>query len=375
MKDAHEAGVLPPKIDLDSLSAGAKKPTVDDVTSILNLRYLARYFELKFLRRSRTAQSWGHGARHLLDDSPELLPIFRQSFHRALYRFFIMGAVLSRDYLEPHFDGKTENALLFLSLLRDLLELRTSGDSDNWIRDMPMEQHEVRHFCSYPIYNFWPHPGWEDCFGGFSRWLVTKTQKRLQSELPVSPGSGDSGHAFDGEVLREIMQLLVMYGQMTDMKDGLLPLNQEPFWIRHSLNDNDACNCYPDPLIEEEEEDQEPPASLDSYRKVVVIFARAWESRTTYVCATLSESEPGDEPDFFYRKIKRGPTAPEMCDILDVVEILHCFSERPNRVNRYAAPHPPPHLFTFIFKKYFGYRFDDLAFEVNCFEPIYRNFI
>jgi hypothetical protein len=55
--------------------------------------------------------------------------------------------------------------------------------------------------------------------------------------------------------------------------------------------------------------------------------------------------------------------------------MLWCESGRPNRVNSHPSPHPPLHFFTFILQKYFGYQFDELAFEMDSPHPIYYNFI
>lgn len=64
--------------------------------------------------RSWSEQGWSEKAGHLYEDMVGVLPPFRQNFHRALYRFLIMAAALSRYYLEPYFDGKSENSYLYL---------------------------------------------------------------------------------------------------------------------------------------------------------------------------------------------------------------------------------------------------------------------
>jgi hypothetical protein len=94
-----------------------------------------------------------------------------------------------------------------------------------------------------------------------------------------------------------------MYGQMADMKDSLLPLPQEPFWIRHFLNENDVCVCTPDQLVEDEHGYKQPRDSLANCRKVDVVFSRSWEPRTIFVSAKIWESELSHETDIFYQKI------------------------------------------------------------------------
>jgi hypothetical protein len=64
---------------------------------------------------------------------------------------------------------------------------------------------------------------------------------------------------------------------------------------------------------------------------------------------------------------------------LDLMDILHCMSGRPNHVvttnGPYPALHPPLHLFDYILRKHFEYRLDDKAFEFASGESVYERFI
>jgi hypothetical protein len=54
-------------------------------------------------------------------------------------------------------------------------------------------------------------------------------------------------------------------------------------------------------------------------------------------------------------------------------------SGRPNHVvttdGIYPAPHPPLHLFNYILRENFEYRFDDKAFDFASGESVYERFI
>jgi hypothetical protein len=244
VKDAYEAGELPPQIDIQSISAALCKPFVSEMTALLDLQHLACYFEHKFLLRRKTKSSWGAGSKHLLNDSPHLLPIFKDNFRRALYRYFVVGAVLSHAYLQPFFEAEQNGLDHFLRSTIWYLEEEEGDDPKDWFSDMPFAAGEFEYLVKHPIYNFTPHPEWESCFGPAGDWLVGEARARLKREAQLRMKREEVPDGADGQVLQEIIQVLVIYGQLSDLRNGILPFGQEPFWTRHYINENDVCMCH-----------------------------------------------------------------------------------------------------------------------------------
>lgn len=339
-----------------------------ELQAVLDLRHLVRYFEHTALLPTRVEDSWGRGAEHLLDESPQLLPSWREGFYRAAYRSFVAGSVLAKFYLDPILTARTDKET-FLEVVTFELASETDQDDDR-ITEFPMQRDELEILSESPIYNFTPHPDWESCFGPFGDWLVGEIRQRLN--VPKSDDSQPVER--EGEVLKEVLQLLVFYGQLSDMKGSLLGSDIEPVWSRHRLASNGNCTCQkereesPDRDYEAEEEKLRAAKT----RTVPVVFLGDYVPQVVELSADTSEF--GEESCVFSLP-PRDTELTMLPELMDLCRLMHCMSERPNHVNGHPAPHPPLHLFSFLLRKYFGYQFDELAFEVDADHPVYENFI
>lgn len=92
-----------------------------------------------------------------------------------------------------------------------------------------------------------------------------------------------------------------------------------------------------------------------------------------YYCPKDVESGSIDDLQYLLRPLRetwleeifRKNHYPQIADPAGMCEALFCLSSRPNCINGKPAPHPPLHFFTFLLRKYFGYRFADDAFDVE----------
>lgn len=281
--------------------------------------------------------------------------------------------MLAHAYLQPFFEAEQNGLEGFLGSTISYLETDESDDPKDWISDMPFMAGEFEYLTQHPVYNFTPHPEWESCFGPVGDWLVGETRARLKKETQLKVKCKGRPDSVDGQALQEIMQVIVMYGQLSDMRNSILPFGDEPFWVRHYINENGICMCQGRRMSNSSiVEYRNPPESECLRTAKVVFFGREFIPATAQVSASFSLLDDGR---VFYELVENASSAPEIPDIRSVLEIMHCMSARPNRVNGHPAPHPPLHLFTFILRKYFDYQFDDLAFEMNTSNPVYKNFI
>ena len=360
-----------PIIDIPSLSGKTWKPILSELKAVLDLRHLVRYFEHTALDPARVERSWGRGAKHLLDESPHLLPSWREGFYRAAYRSFITGAVLAKFYLDPIINEQKTGRQFLGTLWSNLID--EGEDDDLKITDFPMDIGELDIMNKSPIYNFTLHPDWESCFGPLGEWLVGETRQRLN--VPKSDGSQPV--EIEGEVLKEVLQLLAFYGQLSDMKGNLLGSDVEPFWTRfwcrHRPAPDGKCICK----TRAEDSDTDSEADEEKLRgaktrTVPVVFLGDYLPQTVELSTDTSEF--GEESCMFSLTNRDSPVT-MLPKLVSLCGLMHCLSGRPNHVNGHPAPHPPLHLFSFLLRKYFEYQFDELAFELVEDLSVYENFI
>jgi len=64
---------------------------------------------------------------------------------------------------------------------------------------------------------------------------------------------------------------------------------------------------------------------------------------------------------------------------MEIMDVVHCMSGRPNHVitpdGAYPTPHPLLHFFNFIFRKYFEYQFEEKAFDFAAGDSVYERII
>lgn len=344
--------------------------------------------------------------------------IWRTNFHRSAYKMFIAGAVLSRAYQQPFFESQrrpADNGAMFFQRASYLL--REQGWHPAYvIKDLPMNHDELQCLNSSPIYNFVSHPGWDKCFSNFADWLIMEAQDRLQlATTNIAKSDVVRGNAAQ---LKEVMQLIAMYGLMEDRHGSIID-RRDPYWSRNRNSDGYDCDCHSAAAWARQAAARSKEYPLTYYVSDSDDLMDEEELRTvreTENPKTTGDNDEGDAPKLTTRttttvrfgtfvprlhKIRSGPSfpkyssdiwkivhldedandanPPDIPDIQDLSHILHCLSGRPNHVidddDYLPLPHPPLHLFSFLLQKYFGYRFDNRAFEVRGKVSIYETFV
>ena len=430
MKAAFVAGTLPPEFNISLLSGTTLKPTVPETSKILDLEAYVKYLESKFLQRERTEKSWGTGQKHLLDTSPHLLDLWRENFHRTAYKYFALGAALSRSFQEPFYEKSKGLGVGhdFLSIIIYALKMVNSTDpEDRNIGNACISVAEVDYLTrKFPVYNFTPTCKWEECFGSLGEWLMNDKESRQSStgspaSRPNKPIDGRSKN----DKLREILQLLVMYGQMQDMAGGLIGFTEGeyPFWMSFSrrgltfssddenedeydsqdggsedidFNDDDvqgrngeAAEVYDNGIgggEVSEHVDDDKCNVIDSAAvkdipqhnllKPIELTAVLFGQFRPFSGTLTTDDDSLGTASMRWEVIPGRPVeAPPIPDLLSFAEILHCTSRRPNHINgRYPAPHPPLHFFTYLLQTYFRYQFDEAAFDADESPSAYEIF-
>lgn len=355
-------------------------PNLQDVKACLDLRYLVKYLEHQFLSPEKVSSSWGHEVHDIFFKSPHLVLEFKENFHRAAYRYFILGAILSHAHYAPFFADPTQAPPNFLSCLTVALKGKGSRDCDEEIREIPRNQEEIDFLIKqFPVYGATPQGGWETCFGNVSEWLLASTRSRLdldydaQEEENVEFSLSQAGAA----ILEELLHIIVFFGQCMEVHNGLFDLRQQPFWLQHRRDANGDCICIytTDNSELHSEEDSKVDATLPM-RTIPIMHFGAFEP---VLCSVASDSTQfGKHEAFKTRTLSRhgqSSRLPRTSAIQDLLAMLYCQSGQPSLVDGHPLPYPPLQLFSYILKRYFGLQFAEEAFDMDMHYPIYYKFI
>ena len=282
---------------------------------------------------------------------------------------------MARAYQEPFFKAKEAGFRHFLSNV-DTANSFVGAAAGSL--ELEIEPEELDYLNSFPVYNFMPNAGWEDCFGPFAEWLISDTQTRLSLEKSSKTTSGkdpENGESVDVSTLREVMQLVFLFGSVFEV-DGMFE-REEPAWSkwRHRDTGDGGCSCAEGPTWPVKDGDV-LRLPTENIRNTLIIWLGAYQPQEAIMPAILSDlsTTAVTTPHRYYSILpKRQPNIPYL---LSICTTLHCASGRPNSINDHPSAHPPLHLFSFILEKYFGYQFDEIAFDVDITRySVYEDFI
>lgn len=192
VRTACDDGKLPPDIDIASLSGHGGRLDVGEAHMVSKYQKFVTFLEQRTFLPDNLGALWGVGDKEFLYDCADLRQSWRENFRRTAYKFFMIGAVLSRTFQAPFFETKGENddwddfvgqilqcanEFQFTSDRDDRMCLRSFCRADNPedLRDL-LERH--------PIYDFTPTTQWEVCFGAIGEWLVNDSKRNCSIQQP-----------------------------------------------------------------------------------------------------------------------------------------------------------------------------------------------
>ncbi|KAL6238316.1 hypothetical protein BDW75DRAFT_34057 [Aspergillus navahoensis] len=179
-------GELPPhQFPTATLSGDDTKPTLSEIKQVQSFACLANYLETrarsaKDKRRDFLPHRWYFDS---LAWSQQTWDVWREGYHRSVYRYLTAGAVLCRAYYEPLVCEKRPKGILFslLSILEGkVLRSANSGDSfPGWFSD-----EEKKYISRIPLYDSQRYEAWEEAFKPFEELFVQESRKH---SLPPAP--------------------------------------------------------------------------------------------------------------------------------------------------------------------------------------------
>ncbi|KAL4736548.1 hypothetical protein BDV11DRAFT_211122 [Aspergillus similis] len=200
-------GELPPTpFPIETLSGDDTKPTLSETQRVLSFACIARYLEertrsAKDKRKDFLPHRWYFDS---LAWSQQTWELWREGYHRAVYRYLTAGAVLCRAYYEPLICEKRPRG--FLSSLLSILEGKvprsaSRGDSfPGWFNE-----EEKRYISTISLYDSQRYEEWEEAFKPLEMLFVQESRKHstpLSSDrarrpvpAPLSPEAEKSDHS------------------------------------------------------------------------------------------------------------------------------------------------------------------------------------
>ncbi|RDW68768.1 uncharacterized protein DSM5745_08528 [Aspergillus mulundensis] len=319
-------GELPPNpFPLDTLTLKARRPTAEDLRDLRQWQHLVKCIEDIVLNKFE----WGRECDATIRHDPATWSIWQENFHRAIYRFFLMGAVLCGAYQDPlspagkhgsppssfnYYGDRMEDASHFGPLLRP------------W---------EMAHFLKYPVFNFEAHHKHEPIYGPLAELMKNQTELRAR-DLAQDPAD---------VLLKEMVDCLafsvaLLNPTFEDALWRLQPLDYEAGQDFSHITVIPLGHFYPEII-------QMPNNSRDAHN-------------------TLLLHGPVEHEDSIAGAPAWHESAPYMRSILYT---MHSYSEQPNHwaegpgSELYPTPPPPIQIFQYMLRKYLGCRFAGEAFD------------
>lgn len=344
VKEAHEQGVLPTVISLQTLAL--HNPTLAEWKKILNLRHLVRCFEHTFLL-PKNGQTCFYRSPHFWQaeftppSDPLYLQLWSENFHIATYRALIMGAVLSRSYQHPFFSPEKPEGFLD-HFTKDFNE--GNGSEDLTLKDS-------RYLCKFPVYDLEAYDNMGPAFGTLTDWLLEDCKSQIiardNADLEESNNS-------QGPLFREIARIMVIYSHFCNGVNG-------------------AYFQYPD--FAHLDPDFEFVELSGPTRTVHIVPMGDFQIHEVKMPASI---EAVDTMLPYIRQLPsiQGPKIPMLSVVL---QGLYTKSGRPNCRNPgpfggHPSPEPPLQIFEFILRKQFGFVFESSAFEIGYTEQPWKRF-
>ncbi|BCS21962.1 F-box protein [Aspergillus puulaauensis] len=179
-------GQLPPDpFPVSELSGDTAKPCINEVKHALEFAHLAQYLE------DKTRSPLGKRKEFLPDKwyfdslawTPRTWQVWRENYHRAVYRYLAAGAVLCRAYYAPLVSEKRPAG--FLSSLLSILEgiaVQSDREYPEWFTE-----DEQRYLSTIPLYDSQAYANWESAFKPLEELFVGESKKQSQDLGPVTP--------------------------------------------------------------------------------------------------------------------------------------------------------------------------------------------
>lgn len=357
MTQAYCAGVLPPDINLPSLSRKARQPNLHEVQAVLDLRHLVLCIECIFWHDFPIGGSWG-----LSDKDPPSTPldrgVWKENFHRTFYTYLVVGAYLARAYMEPFHGAIEDSPPKFLHAF-EMWHNQISGgyyQNGEWLPDPKILPLESEYLKGFPVYNLDGAEPLDSSYEHLSKWLIQQTETRI---LEIPAGDPKSKHQYyDANLeqvqIREVLQIIFIHYQMARSMGhlGMKFVSNSNGQMGYSRHRN------PKP---------ESIRPFDKTRKVTVIFFGIFQPETISTPAVIPYSDAA--PDslgiplvrLHAESIPRAKPGPQLPDI---AMVLSAMSDDLHMEQPLVSYYISPLIFvSYIFKKHFGLKFGDEAFN------------
>ncbi len=142
----------------------------------------------------------------------------RSRFHCAIYRVLFVGAVLTREYLEPLFLGTVHGPPGFLSRVMALAQNEAGDEADDEADDelVGLTQEDMAYLERFPVYDLEAgQEKWEPAFGDLASWLLDDIESTFTDVPPPKP-SADGRDAKELGRLQEVTFFLAAHGHIVD---------------------------------------------------------------------------------------------------------------------------------------------------------------
>ncbi|KAF9894254.1 hypothetical protein FE257_007756 [Aspergillus nanangensis] len=336
--DHFHKGELPPTpFPLESLSVEVQKLSSDDVREILAWTHLIECVENICLHRTE----WGIECDRVLKTTENGEPqaewfVWKERFHRSMYRSCLLSAVLCRAYQEPFLPAKESD------LPDKFLQNSASQDSSY----LSLTDTEMAYFLKYPVFNFEAYEDHDPVYRPVADFFAQKSQHRAENEVlseddfvypaEATPNLRDRNHA--NMFFAETMQCL------------FASLTLSNYWGRSRI-------------FQYEKEKQKN--IIEPGRNVTVVLFGSFYPENVLMPANVQDANN--------RLLLKNPLAQDKenhqengyCKSFS--EILFILQQDSGQPNEYEpglpTPPPPLQIFQFIWRRYLGLRFTHDAFD------------
>lgn len=327
----HEGRLPPDPFPLESLGLKAKKLSLKHVGLVLNWAHLVNCIEDTYLVNT----NWGADVWLRLSElGSTAAHDWRERFHRSMYPVFLTGAVSCRIYQEP----------LFLDAPYGFLE--QGGHR-------PLTYDDIERMLRWYVFNFESYEHHEPLYSHLADYFVQQSQDRAQRETPPDvypegaiPYELSRDHA--NTLYADILQCVFAYMLLSDTWNEIVLFQPK------ELFPDEVMAMWPRKVT---------VLLLDKfYPEEVSMPADAKASHNTALLKTTLDLTM--------------PNAPYYPFLESILFELYSCSGQPSHY-RLALPTPRPvlQIFQFIFRKYLGLQFSDVAFLDQWTTPPYRLFL
>lgn len=336
--------MLPPHpFPLKELSGDIRKPTLEDLKQVFDLRHLARCVEEMYVDKDHNR------LRNDYRDPHDSAAAMRERLHTSIYRVLFAGAVLTRPYLEP----------LFLAPPDLLYRLHRPTSDKPWLSPKGLEYLE-----RFPVYRLEAtDEEWEPVFGDLAQWLVDdakSTATPVKYPPPRNPTRSPLDHlnSDDRGCLQEVVFFLAAYEHMIDK-----------FFNQNIVDTSDE---------EMEEGLTVPPPFPGDVRDVSTAMFGMFRPERVSMPAKVEDASRSCLLNYPLGHYPRDNSvlpkvSPWNTDVRGLLGGIQGLFGRPNYRNGWPSPPPSLRFVEFVMRKFFQVGFRDEVFdEENCW--YFRNY-